>query len=412
MKRRVVITGIGLLTPVGIGTEETFNNLIAGKSGVGLVTYFDTSEFPVKIAAEVKNLNYEDFVDKKDIKIFDRFVLFGMIASEMARKDADLDVEKIESERAGVIIGSGIGGFSTIEETHKTYMEKGPRRISPFFIPSSIINMASGAVSIRYGLKGPNTSVVTACATGAHAVGDAFKIIQRGDADLMFAGGCESAITPTALGGFANMKALSRRNEEPEKASRPFDKDRDGFVMGEGAGILILEELEHAIKRGARIYAEIVGYGLTSDAFHITAPDETGDGARRCMLMAIKDAGVAPDVVDYINAHGTSTPYNDVIETKAIKNAFGEHAYKLKINSTKSMTGHTLGAAGSIELAVCALSIYNGILHPTINLDNQDPECDLYYVPNKAEKAEIRYALSNSLGFGGTNASLLIKKYE
>ncbi|MGB9731117.1 MULTISPECIES: beta-ketoacyl-ACP synthase II [Calditerrivibrio] len=412
MKRRVVITGIGLLSPVGNGTEETFKSLIEGKNGVGYVTYFDTSDFPVKIAAEIKNLNLEDYVDKKDIKIFDRFVLFGLVAAEFARRDANLDTTKINGERAGVIIGSGIGGFTTIEETHKTYLEKGMRRISPFFIPSAIINMASGAVSIRYGLKGPNTSVVTACATGAHSVGDAFKIIQRGDADIMFAGGCESAITPTALGGFANMKALSRRNDEPERASRPFDKDRDGFVMGEGAGILILEELDHALKRGAKIYAEIVGYGLTGDAYHITAPDETGDGARRCMLMALKDAGVSPEVVDYINAHGTSTPYNDVIETKAIKAVFGEHAYKLKISSTKSMTGHMLGAAGSVEIGVCALSIYNEILHPTMNLENQDPECDLYYIPNKPEKAKINYALSNSLGFGGTNATILLKRYE
>ncbi|MEF3255840.1 MAG: beta-ketoacyl-ACP synthase II, partial [Deferribacterales bacterium] len=349
---------------------------------------------------------------KRDIKVYDRFVIFGMIASEMARRDANLDVSTIEPERAGVIIGSGIGGMETIENTHETYMSKGYRRISPFYIPSAIINMASGSVSIRYGLKGPNTSVVTACATGTHCIGDAFKIIQRGDADLMFAGGCESAITPTSVGGFANMKALTRRNDEPTKASRPFDKNRDGFLMGEGAGIVILEELDHALKRGAKIYAEVVGYGLTSDAYHMTAPDETGDGAKRCMLMAIRDAGITPDKVDYINAHGTSTPYNDVIETRAIKAVFGDHAYNLVINSTKSMTGHMLGAAGGVELGVSALSVYNGIVHPTINLEEPDPECDLNYAPNKPVKRDIRYALSNSFGFGGTNACLLIKKYE
>lgn len=412
MKRRVVITGIGLLTPVGNGTEETFNALLEGKSGAGLITYFDTSDFPVKIAAEVKNLNKEDYVDKKDIKIFDNFVIFGLVASEMARKHANLDLSTIDLERAGVVIGSGIGGMATIEETCEILRTKGNKRISPFYIPSSIINMASGAVSIRYGLKGPNTSVVTACATGAHAIGDAFKIIQRGDADLIFAGGCESAITPTAVGGFSNMKALSRRNDDPERASRPFDKDRDGFLMGEGAGVVILEELEHALKRGATIYAEVVGYGLTSDAYHITAPDETGDGAKRCMIMAIKDAGISPDEVDYINAHGTSTPYNDVIETRAIKAVFGEHAYKLSINSTKSMTGHMLGAAGSTEIGVTALSIFHGIIHPTINLMEPDPECDLNYTPNKAVKKDIKYGLSNSLGFGGTNATILLKKYE
>lgn len=412
MKRRVVITGVGLLTPVANGTAETFNALLEGKSGAGYITYFDATDFPVKIAAEIKNLNPEEYVDKRDIKVYDRFIIFGMIASEMARRDANLDVSTIDPERAGVIIGSGIGGMETIENTHETYMSKGYRRISPFYIPSAIINMASGSVSIRYGLKGPNTSVVTACATGTHCIGDAFKIIQRGDADLMFAGGCESAITPTSVGGFANMKALTRRNDEPTKASRPFDKNRDGFLMGEGAGIVILEELDHALKRGAKIYAEVVGYGLTSDAYHMTAPDETGDGAKRCMLMAIRDAGITPDKVDYINAHGTSTPYNDVIETRAIKAVFGDHAYNLVINSTKSMTGHMLGAAGGVELGVSALSVYNGIVHPTINLEEPDPECDLNYAPNKPVKRDIRYALSNSFGFGGTNACLLIKKYE
>lgn len=412
MKKRVVITGIGLLTPVGNGTEETFEALINGKNGVGYITYFDTSDCSVKIDAEIKDFNKEEYVDKKDIKIFDKFVIYAIAAAEMARRHANLDVTTIDPERAGVIIGSGIGGLTTIEDTHEIYRTKGIKRISPFYIPSATINMASGVVSIRYNIKGPNISVVSACATGTHSVGEAFKTIQRGDADIMFAGGTECAITPTAIGGFANMKALSRRNDEPSKASRPFDKERDGFVMGEGAGILILEELEHALKRGAPIYAEIVGYGLTADAYHITAPDETGDGAKRCMLMAIKDAGITPDMVDYINAHGTSTPYNDLIETRAIKDAFGKHAYDLLISSTKSMTGHMVGAAGSVEAGVCALSLCRGIIHPTINLEEPDPECDLNYVPNKAVKKDIRYALSNSFGFGGTNACLLLKKYE
>jgi len=398
-----------LLTPVGNGTEETFEALINGKNGVGYITYFDTSDCSVKIDAEIKDFNKEEYVDKKDLKIFDKFVIYAIAAAEMAKRYANLDVTTIDPERAGVIIGSGIGGLTTIEDTHEIYRTKGIKRISPFYIPSATINMASGVVSIRYNIKGPNISVVSACATGTHSVGEAFKTIQRGDADIMFAGGTECAITPTAIGGFANMKALSRRNDEPNKASRPFDKERDGFVMGEGAGILILEELEHALKRGAPIYAEIVGYGLTADAYHITAPDETGDGAKRCMLMAIRDAGITPDMVDYINAHGTSTPYNDLIETRAIKDAFGKHAYDLLISSTKSMTGHMVGAAGSVEAGVCALSLCRGIIHPTINLEEPDPECDLNYVPNKAVKKDIRYALSNSFGFGGTNCCVIFR---
>ncbi|KAA0258802.1 beta-ketoacyl-ACP synthase II [Deferribacter autotrophicus] len=412
MKKRVVITGIGLVTPIGIGVDENWQGLLSCKSGVGQLTKFDASEFPVKIAAEVKNLTPENYVDKKDVKRFDEFIVFALVAAELASRDAGLNFDNIEHEEAGAIIGSGIGGFQTIEEQHEIYLNKGYRRVSPFFIPSAIINMASGAISIRYGLKGPNSSVVTACATGSHAVGDAFKIIQRGDAKIMFAGGAESAITPLAVAGFANMKALSKRNDEPEKASRPFDKDRDGFVMGEGAGILILEELEHALKRNAKIYAEVVGYGMTGDAYHITAPDESGDGAVRAMKMAIKDAGINPEDVDYINAHGTSTPYNDAIETRAIKTVFGEHAYKLMVSSTKSMTGHLLGAAGSVEAAYCALALKNGMIPATINLDEPDPECDLDYVPNKPKTANIKYALSNSFGFGGTNACLLLKKYE
>lgn len=412
MQRRVVITGAGLVTPVGIGIDENWENITSGKSGVGEITHFDTSDFPVKIAGEVKNFTPEDFVDKKDCRKFDKFIIYSLVAAELAVQNSGLDINKIDSERAGTIIGSGIGGFKTIEDTHEILMTKGPKRISPFFIPSTIINMASGMTSIKYGLKGPNSSVVTACATGAHAIGDAFKIIQRGDADIMFAGGSESAITPLAVGGFSNMKALSRRNDEPEKASRPFDRDRDGFVMGEGAGILIIEELESALSRGADIIAEIVGYGLTSDAYHITAPDESGDGARRCMEMAIRDASIRPEDIEYINAHGTSTPYNDTIESRAIKSAFGEHAYNLAVSSTKSMTGHLLGAAGSVEAIYSAFAIKKGVLPPTINLEASDDECDLDYVPNKARKQIISYALSNSLGFGGTNASLVFKKYE
>lgn len=412
MQRRVVITGAGLVTPVGIGIDENWENITSGKSGVGEITHFDTSDFPVKIAGEVKNFTPEDFVDKKDCRKFDKFIIYSLVAAELAVQNSGLDINKIDSERAGTIIGSGIGGFKTIEDTHEILMTKGPKRISPFFIPSAIINMASGMTSIKYGLKGPNSSVVTACATGAHAIGDAFKIIQRGDADIMFAGGSESAITPLAVGGFSNMKALSRRNDEPEKASRPFDRDRDGFVMGEGAGILIIEELESALSRGADIIAEIVGYGLTSDAYHITAPDESGDGATRCMEMAIRDASIRPEDIEYINAHGTSTPYNDTIESRAIKSAFGEHAHNLAVSSTKSMTGHLLGAAGSVEAIYSAFAIKKGVLPPTINLEASDDECDLDYVPNKARKQIISYALSNSLGFGGTNASLVFKKYE
>lgn len=412
MKKRVVITGIGLVTPIGIGVEENWESIRKGQGGVSKITKFDTTDFPVHIAAEVKQFDLDEYVDKKESKRFDEFIVFALAAAEIAVRDSEIDFSKIDCNRAGVIVGSGIGGFKTIEDTHTIYMEKGNKRISPFFIPSAIINMGSGAISIRYGLKGPNSSVVTACATGAHAIGDAFKVIQRGDADIIFAGGSESAITPLALGGFANMKALSRRNDEPDKASRPFDKDRDGFVMGEGAGIIILEELEHALNRGAKIYAEVIGYGLTGDAYHITAPDESGDGAKRCMEMAIKDAGIKPEEVDYINAHGTSTPYNDVIETRAIKNVFGEHAYKLCVSSTKSMTGHMLGAAGSVEAAYTALAIYYGEIPPTINLDEPDEGCDLNYVPNKMIKKGIKVGLSNSLGFGGTNATIILKRYE
>jgi len=412
MKRRVVITGMGMLTPVGNNTEETFQSIVNGKSGVGYITYFDASDSPVKIAAELKNFNKEEYVDKKEVKLYDNFIIYALAAAEMAKRDANLEVSNITPERSGIIVGSIIGGVETIESNYEIYLKKGMKRISPFYIPSACINMANGLISIKYMLKGPSFSIVSACATGAHSVGEAFKIIQRNDADLMFAGGSEACLTPTTIGGFANMRALSKRNDDPTKASRPFDKDRDGFVMGEGCGIVILEELEHAKARGAKIYAEIVGFGLTSDAYHITAPDSNGDGAKRCMEMAIKDAGIQPDMVDYINAHGTSTPYNDVLETKAIKNVFGKHAYNLHISSTKSMTGHLVGAAGSVETGICALSLYHGIIPPTINLDECDPECDLNYTPNKAVQKDIKYALNNSFGFGGTNACLLLKKYE
>ena len=412
MNRRVVITGIGMLTPLGNSTEETFEAIVNGKSGVRHITYFDTTESPVKIAAELKNFNKEEYVDKKEVKLYDNFIIYALSAAEIAKKDANLEISDIKPERSGIIVGSIIGGVGTIESNYEIYLKKGMKRISPFYIPSACINMANGLISIKYKLKGPSFSVVSACATGAHSVGEAFKIIQRNDADLMFAGGSEACITPTTIGGFANMRALSRRSDDPTKASRPFDKDRDGFIMGEGCGIVILEELEHAKNRGAKIYAEVVGYGLTSDAYHITAPDSNGDGAKRCMEMAIKDAKIQPDMVDYINAHGTSTPYNDVLETKAIKSVFGKHAYNLHVSSTKSMTGHMVGAAGSVETGICALSLKNGIIPPTINLDEHDPECDLNYTPNKAIRKDIRYALNNSFGFGGTNACILLKKYE
>ena len=411
-KRRVVITGVGLLTPIGNNNEENWNSLMEGKSGIGKITKFDTEKYPVKIAGELKDFDPTKYLDKKEVKKYDSFILYAVAATQMAVDDSGIDFDKIDSEMAGVIIGSGIGGFENIELAHSILTEKGPKRISPFFIPSAIINMASGVVSIQHGLKGPNTSVVTACATGAHAIGDAAKMIERGIADIMVAGGAEAAITPIAVSGFASMRALSRRNDEPEKASRPFDAERDGFIMSEGSGILILEELEHALNRGAKIYAEVCGYGLTGDAYHITAPDEEGTGGIRCMKMALKDAGLKPEDIDYINAHGTSTPFNDKIETKAIKNVFGDHAYKLKISSTKSMTGHLLGATGSVEAIYSAMAIQKSIIPPTINLDNPDPECDLDYVPYKPQELDIKYVLSNSLGFGGTNATLILGKYE
>ena len=412
MKKRVVITGMGVVSPLGVGLERNWESLISGKSGIGRITRFDTTDFPVTIAGEVRDFNSDDFVDKKEARRYDMFIVYSLAAAEMAMKHSGLKENQFDGERAGVIIGSGIGGFNSICSTHEAVLKGGYRKISPFFIPSAIINMASGLVSIRYKLYGPNTSVVTACATGAHAIGDAAKLIERGDADIMVAGGTEYPVCVTAVGAFANMRALSRRNDAPEKASRPFDKDRDGFVIAEGAGVLILESYEHAAGRNAEIVAEIAGYGLTGDAFHITAPDETGMGACRCMAMAVRDAGINLADINYINAHGTSTEYNDAIETKAIKELFGEHSKKLYISSTKSMTGHTLGAAGAIEAIYTALALQKGVIPPTINLETPDPACDLNYTPNKAINATINYGLSNSFGFGGANASLLLKRYE
>jgi 3-oxoacyl-[acyl-carrier-protein] synthase II len=412
MKKRIVITGTGMLTPLGNSTKETWDALLAGKSGIGHITRFDTTDWPVNIAGEIKNFDVEKYLDKKEARRYDTFITLGLAAAVMAMEEAGLDKAEFDKTRAGVIVGSGIGGFETICNTTETYLNGGYRKVSPFFIPSAIINMVSGVISIRFGLLGPNVSVVTACSTGAHAIGDACMLIERGSADVMVAGGAEYPITPVSTAGFANMKALSRRNDAPEKASRPFDKDRDGFVMAEGAGVVVLESYEHAVKRGANIIAEVVGYGLTGDAFHITAPDETAQGARRSMQMAVEDAGVALEEIDYINAHGTSTAYNDSLETKAIKELFGEHAYKLHISSTKSMTGHTLGAAGAVEAIITALSLKEGIVPPTINLDNPDEACDLNYTPHTPVKASLRYGLSNSFGFGGTNATLVLKRYE
>lgn len=410
--KRVVITGVGMITPLGIGVEESWNGLIAGRPGIRKITQFDASAFPTQIAGEVEAFNPEDYIESKEIKKMDRFIHFAIAAASMAINDSGLKISKENAERVGVIVGSGIGGLHTIEHYHSVLLEKGPKRISPFFIPMLVINLAAGQISIKFGIKGPNSAVATACATGSHSIGDAYKIIQRGDADVMIAGGTEAVITPLGIGGFNAMKALSTRNDEPEKASRPFDADRDGFVMGEGAGVIILESLENAMERVAKIYAEIVGYGMTSDAYHITSPSPCGEGAARCMAMALKDAGVSPSEVNYINAHGTSTKHGDELETNAIKTVFGVHAYKIAVSSTKSMTGHLLGAAGGVEAVITILSIYNEIVPPTINLDNPDPECDLDYVPNKARKLGINYALTNSFGFGGTNACLLFKKFK
>jgi 3-oxoacyl-[acyl-carrier-protein] synthase II len=407
-----VVTGVGLVTALGTGTEDTWRGLCEGRSGITRITRFDTTQFPTKIAAEVKDFDPLLWFEKKDVKKMDSFIHYAVAAAEGAMKQAALTIDADLSERTGVFIGSGIGGFTIIEREHQAFLEGGPRKISPFFIPSSIINLAAGQVSIRFGARGPNSAPCTACSSGAHAVGDAFRVIARGDADVMICGGSEAAVTPMGVGGFAAMRALSTRNEEPQRASRPFDRDRDGFVVGEGAGVIVLEELEFAKKRGAKVIAELVGYGMSGDAYHITLPPDDGHGAHRVMLNAITDAGIRPDQVDYINAHGTSTPPNDRIETMAIKRLFGEHARRLAISSTKSMIGHLLGAAGAVEAGITSLVVQCGIVPPTINYEIPDPDCDLDYVPNKARKVDVRYALSNSFGFGGTNASLLFKKYE
>jgi 3-oxoacyl-[acyl-carrier-protein] synthase II len=411
-KNRVVVTGVGMITPLGLGVEESWNNLIAGRSGIRRITQFDSSKFSTQIAGEVGGFNPEDYIELKEIKKMDRFIHLAIAAAKKAIDDSGLKITNKNAERVGVIVGSGIGGLGTIEHYHSVILEKGPKRISPFFIPMLIINLAAGQISIKFGAKGPNSAIATACATGSHSIGDALKIIQSGEADVMIAGGTESVITPLGIGGFNAMKALSTRNDEPEKASRPFDIDRDGFVMGEGAGIVILERLDSALDRGAKVYAEIVGYGMTADAYHITAPAPNGEGAARCMAMALRNGRINPSEVDYINAHGTSTKYGDELENYAIKTVFGEHAYKVAVSSTKSMTGHLLGAAGGVEAIISVLSIYNDIVPPTINLDNPDPECDLDYVPYKSRRMTVNYALSNSFGFGGTNACLLFKKFE
>jgi 3-oxoacyl-[acyl-carrier-protein] synthase II len=410
--RRVVVTGLGALTPVGNTAEEFWSSLIHGRSGIGPITRFDATDFPTRIAGEVRNFDPLDFVDKKDARRLDPYLQYAIAGAVLAVRDAGLDTDAIDATRFGVLIGSGIGGITTLLENHKTLLERGPDRVSPFFIPMLIINMASGLVSMRFGAKGPNSSVVTACATGNHAIGDAFKIIQRGDADVMIAGGAEAIIMPLTIAGFCAVKAMTTRNDDPERASRPFDAERDGFVCSEGAGIVVLESREHALRRDARIYAEVRGYGMSGDAHHMTAPDPEGDGAARAMAAALRDAAVAPEDVGYINAHGTSTPYNDKFETIAIKRVFGEHARRLAVSSTKSMTGHLLGAAGGIEAIATSLALHHGVLPPTINYEHPDPECDLDYVPNQARKQDVELAASNAFGFGGTNATLIFGKHR
>ena len=419
-RRRVVITGLGALTPVGNTAEEFWSSLKSGKSGIGPITRFDVSEkdasgqfkYVTRIAGEIRNFDETKYVDKKEARRLDPYLKYAIATSAMAVEDAALDTAKVDATRFGVLIGSGIGGITTLIEGEDQRREKGADRVSPFVIPMLIVNMAGGLVSMRFGAKGPNSSVVTACATGNHAIGDATRIIERGDADVMIAGGAEAIIVPLTIAGFCSMKAMSTRNDEPEKASRPFDAGRDGFVCGEGAGIVVLESLEHAVQRDARIYAEVVGYAMTGDAHHMTAPDPEGDGATRAMSLALKDAGVEPSAVGYINAHGTSTPYNDKFETIAIKRVFGDHARRLAVSSTKSMTGHLLGAAGGIEAIATALALHHGLLPPTINYETPDPDCDLDYVPNQARKVDVEYALSNAFGFGGTNATLLFRRYR
>lgn len=410
MKVRAVVTGLGVISPIGNSVEEAWGNMLAGKSGVGMVTRFDTANYTTKIAGEVRNFDPAAFIDKKELRRMDLAEQYALVASELAIRDSGIDLSKVDLEKAGVVIGSGIGGITTFEQQHSTLVTSGPGRVSPFFIPMMIIDMCAGLVSMRFGFKGPNYATVSACASSAHAIADAFRCVQRGEADVMIAGGAEATITPTSMAGFCQARAMSTRNDEPEKASRPFDKGRDGFVMGEGSAILLIESLEHAQKRGARIYGEILGAGMTADAYHMTAPHPDGDGAARAMKMAIKDAGLKPEQISYINTHGTATDLGDIAETRAIKSVLGEHAYKTPCNSTKSLAGHLLGAAGAIELVACLKSIETGWLHPTINLDDPDPECDLDYVPNQKRKHDVMYAVSNSFGFGGHNVSLVAGK--
>ena len=411
-ERRVAVTGIGLISPLGTGTDKTWQALLRGESGIGPLTRFDLTRYATRFGGEVKDFDPLAFVDRKEARKMDLFIRFGLGAADLAVRDSGLPPGDLQSDRAGVYVGSGIGGLGAIEENYKVLLEKGPDRVTPFFIIQTVINEASGQISIRFGAKGPNCANATACATGTHAIGDSFRIIARGDADIMITGGAEAPLTPLSLAGFISMKAVSERNDEPAKASRPFDAKRDGFVMSEGAGVVVLEELGHALRRDARIYAEVVGYGMTADAYHVAAPDPSGDGATRVMRRAIEDAGIAPQDIQYINAHGTSTPFNDKIETLAIKAVFGDHARRLAVSSTKSMTGHLLGAAGGIEAGITALALFHQIMPPTINYEFPDPECDLDYVPNAARKAPILHALSNSFGFGGTNGALVLKAFE
>jgi len=411
-ERRVVVTGVGLVSPLGTGTDKTWRALLRGESGVATLTHFDTSRYATRFGGEVKDFDPLVFIDRKEVRKMDLFIRFALAAAELAVADSGIDRADLRSDRAGTYVGSGIGGMGSIEENHKVLLEKGPDRVSPFFLIQTIINEASGQISIRYGVKGPNCANATACSTGTHAVGDSFRMIARGDADIMIAGGAEAPITPLGLAGFTAIKAISERNDEPAKASRPFDARRDGFVMGEGAGVLILEELGRALRRDARIYAEVVGYGMSSDAYHVAAPAPDGDGAARVMARAVEDAGIRPDEIQYINAHGTSTPFNDKTETAAIKQVFGEAARRLAVSSTKSMTGHLLGAAGGLEAGILALSLHHQIVPPTINYEFPDPDCDLDYVPNAARKIEMVHGLSNSFGFGGTNGALVFKRFE
>lgn len=410
--RRVVVTGVGLVSPIGTGAEDHWQAVLEGRNGIGPITRFDASQYNSRIAGELKDFDPLDFLDRKEARKMDRFIQYGVVAARLAVEDSGIDLEKLKGDRAGVFVGSGIGGIGSIEETHKLLLEKGPGRVSPFFLISTIINEAAGQISIQYGSGGPNSATATACATGTHAIGDSFRIISRGDADIMLAGGAEAPISPLGIAGFCAMRALSTQNETPETASRPFDRERDGFVAGEGSGILLLEERESALRRNARIYAEIVGYGMSGDAYHVSAPQTDGDGAYRAMVRAIRDAGLEPRDVEYINAHGTSTPWNDKIETLAIKRLFGDHAHRLAVSSTKSMTGHLLGAAGGVEAGLSALGLHHQVMPPTINYRNLDPDCDLDYVPNEARPASFSYALSNSFGFGGTNGTLIFKRFE